>query len=157
MLLGLTLAGRSEAVLPLQVQIQRGGTISYQYRGRRDFRAGWGVWAVILLSECLFVAGTLMTYSLRGWNWVSLGLAGMSLVGLGGIIETLVQRVRLTDDALWTTELRGKRRYSKTDISGVEEAKGSPTFLIMKSGSAVKLPSVGSSLGNSIRAWLKSP
>jgi hypothetical protein len=37
----------------------------------------------------------------------------------------------------------------------VEEARGVPTMLLLSQGRAVKLPSVGSSLGNSIRAWLK--
>jgi PH (Pleckstrin Homology) domain-containing protein len=103
----------------------------------------------------LFVAGATMTYRERGWNWVSVVLACMTVVGVGGIIESLVLRVRLTDDALLVTDLRGRRRYDVTDIAGVHEAKGVPTAIQLADGRWVKLPSVGSSLGNSIRAWLK--
>ena len=36
----------------------------------------------------------------RGWHWVSVGLACATVFGLGAIVESLVLRVRLTDDAL---------------------------------------------------------
>ena len=103
----------------------------------------------------LFAAGSTMTYRERGWNWVSAGLAAMTLVGIGGIVESRVLRVRLTDDAMLVTELLGRRRYDAADIAGVYEGKGVPTAIQLVDGRLVKLPSVGSSLGNSIRAWLK--
>jgi hypothetical protein len=104
----------------------------------------------------LFAAGALMTYRLRGWSWVSIGLACATVVGVGGIVESLVLRVRLTDDALLVTDLRGRRCYALTEIAKVEEAKGSPTAILLMDGRWVKLPGVGSSLGNSIRAWIKN-
>ena len=125
------------------------------YRGRRDFRPGPAALILIVLCTALFVAGAVMTYREHGWNWVSLGLAGMTVVGLGGILETLILRVQLTDEALLTTELRGRRSYPRKDIIRVEEAKGVPTVIILKDGRAIRLPSAGNDIGNSIRAWLK--
>lgn len=125
------------------------------YRGRRDFRPGPVVLTVIVLCTAIFVAGAVMTYRERGWNWVSLGLAGMTVVGFGGILEILILRVQLTDEALLTTDLRGRRSYPRKDIVRVEEAKGVPTVIILKDGRVIRLPSVGSDIGNSIRAWLK--
>jgi len=103
------------------------------YQGRRDFRAGRGVMLVVVLSTMLTATGAVMTYRERGWNWV----------------------VQLTDEALFVTDLRGRRSYPVTDIAGVYEAKGVPTTLLLSGGRRVSLPPVGSSLGNSIRAWLK--
>lgn len=103
----------------------------------------------------LFTTGAVMTYLERGWSWVSVGLACATLLGLAAIVENFVLRVRLTDDALVITDLRGRQRYPVTEIAGVEEAKGVPTMLLLVDGRVVSLPSVGSSLGNSIRAWLK--
>ena len=125
------------------------------YQGRRDFRAGRGVMLVVVLSTMLTATGAVMTYRERGWNWVSVGLACMTVLGLAGILETFVFRVQLTDEALFVTDLRGRRSYPVTDIAGVYEAKGVPTTLLLSGGRQVSLPPVGSSLGNSIRAWLK--
>jgi hypothetical protein len=127
-----------------------------KYAGRRDFRAGPAMTLLVVFCALLFAAGAVMTYRLRGWNWVSIGLGLMTVVGIGGIIETLILRVRLTDDALEVTDLRGRRRYRRSEIARVEEAKGAPTAILLAEGGWVKLPSVGSSMGNSIRAWLAS-
>lgn len=110
---------------------------------------------VSLLLMLLFATGAVMTYRDRGWTWVSIGLAGATLLGLGAIVEALVLRVRLTDDAILVTELSGRRRYPAKEIARVEEAKGVPTVLVLSDGRVVKLPLVGTSLGNSIRAWLR--
>jgi len=125
------------------------------YRGRRVFRAGPGAILVGVLSTLLFASGAVMTYRDRGWTWVSVGLGCATVLGVAAIVESLVLRIRLTDEALFVTDLRGRRSYPVTDIAGVEEAKGMPTTLILSDGRGVRLPPVGSSLGNSIRAWLK--
>jgi hypothetical protein len=125
------------------------------YRGRREFRAGRAMAVVSVLVTLLFTSGAVMTYRQRGWHWVSVGLACATVFGLGAIVESLVLRVRLTDDALLVTDLRGRRRYDRAEIAAVEEAKGAPTAIRLVEGRWVRLPSVGNSLGNSIRAWLK--
>ena len=105
----------------------------------------------------LFATGAVMTYRARGWTWVSIFLAAATVVfGFGSIIETLVLRIELTDDAMIVTELRGRRRYAMADIERIEEAKGVPPALLLKDGRWVKLPSVGDNLGNAVRAWLKA-
>jgi hypothetical protein len=126
-----------------------------RYRGRRDFRLGPG-WILFYLLLTLFVAsGAMMTYRERGWNWVSLGLVGVTVLALGAIIETFILRIQLTDDEMIVTDLRGRRRYPIGHIARVEEAKGVSPTLVLADGSFVRLPSVGGSLGNSVRAWLK--
>jgi hypothetical protein len=112
---------------------------------------------VFVALTALFAVGAWMTYRDRGWQWVSIGLAGATVIlGLGSIIETLVLRIELTDDAMIVTELTGRKRYAKTDIDRVAEAKGSPAVLVLKNGRLIKLPSVASDLGNSVRSWKKT-
>ena len=75
----------------------------------------------------LFVLGAYASYRARGWTWVSIGLtAAAGLLGIGGILESLILRIELTDDAMIVTDLRGRRRYAITEIEGIEEAKGVP-------------------------------
>ena len=126
------------------------------YQGRRLFRKGPG-WVLFFVGLTgLFALGAYMTWQERGWTWVSVGLAGAAVVlGLGSILETLVERIELTDEALVVTRLTGRRRYSRADIVRIEESKGGPPGMLLSSGRWVKLPSVAGSLGNSIRAWLK--
>ena len=128
-----------------------------EYAGRRVFRAspGWVLTFVGLTG--LFAAGALMTYRTRGWTWVSIGMLFATVVlGVGSIIESLVQRIELTDDAMVVTRLWGKTTYSVAEIDRISEERGVPPALLLKNGRWVKLPSVASNLGNSVRAWLKS-
>jgi hypothetical protein len=125
------------------------------YRGRRDFRSGSAMVIIIVVVTLIFAAGAVMMYRQSGWSWVSIGLACGTAFSVAGIVETLLFRVQLTDDALVITDLRGRRRYPKSDITGVEEGKGVPTYIILANGRGVALPPVGSSIGNSIRAWLR--
>ena len=105
---------------------------------------------------CLFAAAAAVTYRQNGWSWVSIGLTGATVIfGLGSILESLVLRIELTEDALIATDLRGRKRYDIAEIDTIEEAKGCPPALLLKDGRSVKLPSVGDSVGNSVRAWLK--
>jgi hypothetical protein len=105
----------------------------------------------------LFASGAIVTYRADGWTWVSMGLAAGTVgLGFGSIIETLILRIELTDDAMIVTDLRGRRRYAMADIEGIEEARGCPPALLLKDGRWVTLPSVGNNLGNSVRAWLKA-
>ena len=128
-----------------------------RYRGRREFRAGRAIFIIIVLAEMLFLAGALMTYREQGWNWVSLTFAGMAVLGLAGIVESLIVRVQLTDEALLMTDLRGTRSYPRSQIQRVEQGKGVPTVIVLADGNVIRLPPVGSDIGNSIRAWLQQP
>lgn len=127
------------------------------YGGRRDFRSGRGIIIILVGVTLIFATGACMTHRERGWTWVSIGLACGTIFSLVGIVEALVFRVRLTDDALLTTNLWGQKRYPRSDITRVEETKGAPAAILLTSGRWVKLPPVGNNLGNSIRAWLKKP
>ena len=112
---------------------------------------------VMVGCTALFAIGTVMTYRARGWTWESMGMAAATVgLGFGSIIETLLLRIELTDDAMIVTELSGRRRYAMADIERIEEAKGVPPALLLKDGRWVKLPSVGNNLGNSVRAWLRA-
>ncbi len=104
----------------------------------------------------LFAAGAFVTYRQNGWTWVSMGLTGATVIlGLGSILESLVLRIELTEDALIATDLTGRKRYEIAAIDRIEEAKGCPPALLLKDGSWAKLPSVGDNVGNSVRSWLK--
>jgi len=56
---------------------------------------------VFVAITALFALGAAMTYRERGWGWVSITLACATVVlGLGSILESLVLRIELTDDAM---------------------------------------------------------
>ena len=104
----------------------------------------------------LFAVVTFGAYRARGWNVVSISMALATVaLGIGSIIESLLLKIELTDEAMLVTDLRGRKRYDAAEIERIEEAKGGPPAILLRSGKWVKLPSVGSSLGNSVRAWLK--
>lgn len=126
------------------------------YSGRRIFRAGFGFVILFAGITAMLAYGAAFMYRERGWDWVSIGLAAAAIfLGLGSVLESLVQRIELTDDALVVTDLRGRRRYHIADIARVAEAKGAPASIQLANGRWVKLPMIGSNVGNSVRAWLK--
>lgn len=128
----------------------------HAYGGRNEFRQGKGFLIMYVLITALFGSGAHFLWRVEGWSWGAITLAVMVVVGLGAIVETLVLRIRLTNDALIVRDLRGTRAYAKRDIVAIAEEKGTPPSLRLRDGRWVKLPSVSHSLGNSVRAWLKS-
>ena len=126
------------------------------YGGRTEFRHGVGFAIMYVAITALFAAGAYSVWRAKGWTWVAIGLAGMAVFSVGAIVETFVERIRLTDDALLVRTFRGTRAYAKADIAAIAEAKGSPPSIRLKDGRWVRLPSLASNLGNSVRAWLKS-
>ena len=127
------------------------------YKGRRVFRLGPGWIVFFAVLTALFVAGAYTTYQERGWTWVSVGLAVFAVVlGVGSMVETLVMRIELTDEAMLVMDLRGRKRFAREDIERITQEKGGPPAIRLRDGRWVKLPPVAKSLPNSVRAWLKS-
>jgi hypothetical protein len=124
----------------------------------QDLRPKPWVLVAVIVSAALFVAGLAFTYGQNGWTWMSLSFAGMTLIGVGGIIEVATSRVVLEDDALECGTIWSRRRYPVADIASVSWEKGGGVFLTLKAGGFAKLPELGynsQGLTNTIRAWLK--
>ena len=127
------------------------------YQGRTEFTQGRGFVILYAALTLLFATGMVYMRHADGWSWVTLTFAGMTLLSIGAIVETLLLRINLTSDALVVRGMRGRRSYARDQIERIEEAKGSPAAILLKGGRWVRLPSVGSNLGNSVRAWLRVP
>jgi hypothetical protein len=127
------------------------------YAGRRVFRtAGWVLVAVVI-ADLLFLAGAWYQFRHRGLHLLTLGFAGLTLLGLVGLLDGLMRRIVLEADALRVDGWWGRRRYPKHEILGVEEAKGGPPALKLTGGRWARLPAdMGRGLGNSVRAWLRA-
>ena len=82
-----------------------------------------GVVIATTAAASLFVAGFAFTYSQNGWTWVSLAFAGLTLIGIGAILEVATSRVVLHDDALHCGTLWSRRRYPVADIASVSWEK----------------------------------
>jgi hypothetical protein len=126
------------------------------YAGRRRFRTSRSQLAATIAAELLFVSGAVYTFRTGGVSATSAVLALLALAGLAGVLEGLARRIELTDDALLVHDLLRRRRIPREEIAGVEEARGVPTMLVLRSGPALKLPDVGHAIGTSIRAWLRA-
>lgn len=126
------------------------------YEGRRVFTRGPLLLAGVCVATALFGVAAAVTFQLRGWNWVSIGMAAAVVFGVAGIVEALVERVVLEADTLMVRRLWGTQRYPIDDIDRVEEAKGVVPAVRLKDGRWVKMPDVSSHFGNSMRAWLRA-
>ena len=126
------------------------------YEGRRSFRTTRVQLAATIAAALLLASGALYTFRTGGVSATSAVLALLAILGLAGVLEGLVRRVELSDDALLVRDLLRRRRIPREEIAGVEEARGVPTMLVLRSGPALKLPDVGHAIGTSIRAWLRA-
>ena len=110
------------------------------------------------MAAALFVAGFVFTYVRNGWTWVSLSFAGMTIIGLAGVLEVATTRVVLHDDALECGAIWFRRRYPVADIASVTWEGGGGVYLKLKAGGFAKLPELGynsQALTITVRAWLK--
>jgi len=104
----------------------------------------------------LFAIVAYGAYRSGGWNWVSISMTlAAGVLGVTSIVESLVLRIELTDDAMLVTDLTGRKRFAIDDIERISDEKGGPPAILLKDGRWVKLPSVASNVGNSVRAWLR--
>lgn len=121
------------------------------------FRTAPWVLVAVGLAELLFLAGTWYQLRSRGLHLVTLLFAALALAGLLGLLDGLTRSIVLESDALRVKGLWGRRRYPKSEIIGIQEAKGVPAALELTDGRWAKLPAeIGGDLGNSVRAWLRA-
>ena len=108
-----------------------------------DIRPKRWLLVTAIVTAALFVAGLVFTYVQNGWTWVSLSFAGMTLIGIGGVIEVATSRVVLEDDALECGTIWSRRRHPAAGIASVSWEKGGGVFLKLKAGGFAKLPELG--------------
>jgi hypothetical protein len=129
------------------------------YRGRTVFRSSRWMVVATAVAAVLFISAASFLLCRDGFTVWALVLAGLALAAILGVVETLVQRIVLTDAALRVRGLRGYAEYRRSEIVRVSYAKGSPVVVQLKDGQNVRLPDLGISaqaITNSIRAWAKA-
>ena len=84
-------------------------------------------------------------------------LLGLTVMGVLGIVETLVSRVELHDDHILTVALFVRRTYPRSHVTSVSWAKGSPVSIQLEGTNWVHLPNTGhasTKITGAIRAWM---
>jgi hypothetical protein len=123
--------------------------------GGRVFRSPRWYVMLVGVAAVLFAVGAWYTYSSRGLHLWTLGAVAMAIVGVVAVIEVIVDRVVLTDNAVHIIRIWSRRRYEKSQIVSVTQMKGTPVSLKLADGSWAHLPSVAVH-PNTIRAWLRT-
>ena len=126
------------------------------YGGRRVFRVSPVLIWIVVASIALFASGATYMFLYGKSPLTAWGLAGMTVLGVVGLVDWLVTRVDLLDDAIVVRTLWSRRSYPRSEIESVYEAKGVPSALVLTGKRTVKMPEIGPSFGNSVRAWLKA-
>jgi len=126
------------------------------YKGRRVFRSPTWVLVTVTVSVLVPAIGAWMTFRERGLSLLSVGLAAVTMLGVGGILETIAQRVELSDEALHVTRWWVRRSYPRESIARVTHEKGGDPAMQLTDGRWVTLPPVGVYMANSVRTWLRA-
>jgi len=114
--------------------------------------------ALVLAAATVFVAGAVSSYYHSGWNWVSLGFAGLSVLGVVGVTEVASTRIVLSENLLEAGSVWSRHRYPVADIASVTWEWGAGVSVKLSSGGWARLPELGydsQGLANTLRAWLK--
>ena len=86
----------------------------------------------------------------------TMGVGAFALFSAAGLVDALLTRVELKEDALIVVSNLRKRTIPRAEIASVTWASGVGVALVLMDSRVVKLPDVGNSQSraNSIRAWL---
>jgi hypothetical protein len=107
------------------------------------------VFAAILFGIVAIVLWTMEPRSLL--SWCSVGLA---IIGVGGVVSTMIQRVTLTPDRLELRTLGRSVGYPRTDIERVVQERGSQPALLLSGGTWVRLFELDTRSVRRIRTWI---
>ena len=105
-----------------------------EYRPTRSLRV---VVAVCLLLFGAFFAREVLVDDTRAWVAAALGLC--TLIGIAAVLETLVAKVTIGDDAVVVRDLFRSRAFTWEQIESVK-LEGGSTALRMRSGKWEPLP-----------------
>jgi hypothetical protein len=125
----------------------------------RVYRSPVMVKVLAFLAAVAFLAGAVLLHRLQGWSWVTFAFAGMTVIGIAGLVDAWTMRVELHPEHIVVMRNLRKSSYPRSAFSGVTWGKGVPVSLQQASGGWVQLPGVGPSaqaLVNTLRAWLKT-
>jgi hypothetical protein len=112
---------------------------------------------LIIVAATLPMLAFAVLLSNRGWTWMVGALAGMSILGMIGVIEVFVERVDLHEAGLVIVGLLGKRRHDRADFDRVTLEAGHVS-LHRVDGTWLILPEVGRSpraLRGAVDTWLR--
>ena len=99
------------------------------YGGRRTFRIAPLAIGVLGGALALFSAGCTFMYFHDPSSWTFRGLASFAALSAVALLDWVVTRVELEDDAIVVRTLWSRRRYARSEIEGVAEEKGVPPGL----------------------------
>ncbi len=114
--------------------------------------------AVILTVATLgLAAGSVVLYRNQGVGFQLLFLAGLAVLCVFGVVESLLTRVELHSAEMFISQGWRNRRIPKSQVESVTWEGGVGVSVKLVSGDWVRLPAIGNSQArtNSIRAWLK--
>lgn len=124
---------------------------------RRTFRSAPSFLAYLAVQAAFLAGATTVLWRTAGWDWLTMVLAGATLViGVGGLLEAWRTQVVLSDDALQITTLWASRRIPRAEIRLVRAERGSPPAIQLADGTWVRLPSLGKQLAHAVRGWLEA-
>ena len=128
-----------------------------EYKGRRVFRAPSWVVASVVVATLLFAVGAFVRFRAAGSrDPTGILLAAFAVRAVLGVLETVAQRVVLSDDELHVTRWWVRRSYRRDSIVRLTSEKGVEAALKLVDGRWIKLPPGGPHAPNSIRAWLRA-
>jgi len=133
------------------------GIIPLVPREQTTLRPAPWLYAVLAAGDLGATAGAVLMYLEQGISWLTLGLAGLSILFPVGFVGFAVTRIDLLPDELRVTRLLGRRSVAKSDVTSAK-MDGGVVFLQLRNGQWFKLPSAGdNSVGvlDSVQAWLK--
>lgn len=127
------------------------------YRGRTLFRTTARVmWMYVVLSVALLACALLTTYYDEAL-WITLFCWGMFAFSFVAIVDAAYSYVRLDDESVQIRRNFYTTRIARADVETVAVEKGCPVLLLLKDGTKVEVPGLGTSaIGNSLRAWLRA-
>ena len=106
------------------------------------------------LAAMAFGIVAVMLWTRQPWTLLSWCSVGLVIIGVGGLVSTVVQRVTLTSDRLELRTLGRSVGYPRATIERVVQERGSPPAVLLSGGTWVRLFELDARSIRRIRAWI---
>jgi hypothetical protein len=124
----------------------------------REFRPSRFLIPVYVFLALAFGLVAFHYFKAEGFTWITLSYCGMTVMGLGAILEAATTVVSISDSELAISYHLRRRVYQRADLVEASWARGAHSSVRLSDGARVHLPGVGAgsqSMAATLEAWVK--
>ena len=112
------------------------------------------IFVTAVLSAIVFGIVAIVLWTMQPWTLMSWCAVVLAIIGVAGVVSTVIQRVTLTAERLELRTLGRSVGYPRANIERVVQERGSAPAIQLSGGTWVRLFELDARSIRRIRAWI---